>query len=216
VRSSCICAALCLGALVAGVRTAAGYPALQFSSHCQETGGLADSVPGDSLWVAGLISGVENAGGLPYAPAGREYTLTIHGLSSNGESFLGGWRSIAYSGGRLEIYADASFNADWAAGHPPGEPPPCFWDGELWLAASVTNFRLTFAASGTSHLSCLLGYEGGTARPWFGNVGYIWAVREPTPADIAAQGYEFSTSGTVCPWPRDWLPESMSAIKALY
>ncbi len=214
-RSSFIRVALCLVALIVGVRSAAGYPALHFSSHCQESGGLAYSALGDTLWVAGLISGVTDAGGLPYAPATREYTLTIRGLSSAGESVVHGGRVIPYSGGRLEIYADPSGNADWAADHAAGDPPPCFMDGELWLAASVTNFQLTLTAY-HSGFSCLVGYDGGAARPWFGNLGYIWSSREQTPADIAALGYEFTATGTVCPWPHDGLPDSMSAIKALF
>jgi len=205
-----------LAALMSGSRVAHAVPALTLEGHGRETGGLAVSNLGDTLWVVGRVTDVEANPGLPYSPAQCEYTFAITGLISSGEHGEGFNRIVVYSGGQLAIYSDSQFNADWLAPQTAAEPPACFRDGELWFVAAVQVCYRVYSSQHAGGLYCQFEAVGGTALSWLDELRWFFGEREETPGDLVALGYELTLAGRMSTWWEDPMPNGWGAIKALY
>lgn len=213
-RASCI---LGLVALTGSAGIAPANPRLEFSGHGRETGGLAISSLGDTLWIVGMITGVEDLPGLPYTPAQCEYSFAITGLISSGEHIEFGINHvIVYSGGLLEIFADPQFNADWTAPQSESSPPAGFHDGSLLFSATMEPCRLTYATGYPGMLYGRIEACGGSAMQWLNLMAYWVGDREETPTELAALGYDLTITGRLGVWWDDPVLDCWGAIKALY
>lgn len=204
---------LCLGAAGAAAET----PTVHFSGYGRETGHFEISAPGDTLWLATHITSIDDAGDLPYDPVANEYTLVIRRLISPGEVTVDGVTHIDYQGGRLEVYADPSFNSDWMNSPIGSEPPASFCDGELWLAGGFVDFSLTAwrdFGMGIFEGSPLL--DGGSALPAFPDGMLLGGTTIPAHPTFAEIGYDLACDGELWLEAVGTASSSLGAIKALY
>jgi hypothetical protein len=106
----------------------------------------------------------------------KEYTVMIRDLTIASASSYGSFQEITYSGGTIEVRADAARNGTWAPNPPNSMVPSTFLDGEADLLGIFTEMILFFdTASGTGTVSGLVNWQGGAKYEGMANpVG--WTV----------------------------------------
>lgn len=211
-----IATALCL--LVLGATSAAGEtPTVHFSGYLRETGSFDYSALGDTLWFAAHITSIDGAAGLPYDPQANEYTLVVRELISMGEITDSGVTDIHHRDGRLEIYADPSFNSDYMDLPIGDQPPASFCDGELWLAGSLAD--LHFQLWRDFQMGVYEGvtvFSGGSALPYFPEGMTFGGTLVPLPPTFVEIGYGAACDGELWLEATGTRADSFGAIKALY
>jgi hypothetical protein len=149
--------------------------------------------------------------GLPYFPDDFEYTLVVTGLMSNGEVDEGGYSTIVYNLGLMEIYEDASFNSDWV-------DPGTFMDGTLWLSGPFYQFGMVlFRDLGMGSFDGNLTLNAGAVIDYFEEEAYIFGGNLIPPHNPGIpENFDMSIDGEV--WGNSTPTEdsSLSKIKALY
>ena len=138
---------------------AAQVETIDYYGYGWEGGGLPPSAAGDILEFACTADYVSPIFGVDLGTT--ELTFHVHDLVSIGEVDLGFYREISYSGGILDIYLDASMNADWGTFPPNATCPSTFTDGILYFRGSFTDFVLYLDSTGggsfEGHLDGLAG-----------------------------------------------------------
>ena len=184
-----------------------------------ETGGLPPSNPGDELVFTGVADFLDPIFGVDLAT--EEVTFHVYDLISTGEIPLGGGTIlVGYTGGSLDIYRDASKNADWGTFPPNATSPSTFSDGTLLFSGSFVDFALFLntATGGGSYEGNLQGIAGEILASPCGGCAYTWggAFSEASGAQIP-DGYDLQMDGqfeideSVGTRATDW-----SSVKALY
>ena len=152
---------------------------------------------GEDFTFVGAADAVDPLAGVDLAT--EEVTFHIHGLELmlvSTDDPAPGFTTYYYSGGMLDMYRDASKNADWGINPPNLTSPSTFIDGVLMLHASFTSFGITVDPTGA-------GSYGGAADGLSGELittctGCIFTWGGTFSADIGAQipeGYDLQLDG---------------------
>lgn len=165
--------------------------------------GFPPSDPGDVLAGVGLITGMDPP--LSWSTADFEYTWLLGGLVSTGAYDLGGGEMvIAYTGGTLDVIAQAYAgpgytSPDYGIEPPNATSPATFGDGSVYLHGVFTNFMMFFNTTTHSghyegQLNFTLGSSlGELANPngytFAGTVDRTAALTIPTGYDLEAVGH---------------------------
>ena len=100
----------------------------------------------------------------------REYTVMIRDLTIASVSSYGSFQVITYSGGTIEVHADAAMNGSWVPNPPNSVVPVTFLDGGADLIGVFTEMTLFFDTdSGTGTVSGLVNWEGGSKQGGMAN-----------------------------------------------
>lgn len=162
-----------------------------------EDGGFPPSNPGDVLTVLTVAAAVDPVFGVP---AGNEVTIVLSDLVSAGEFTDGfGTTIVAYTGGTLSMYADASNDSDWGTNPPNGTAPASFENGDLVFQGAFTDFTLFLGSTGAGAFEGNLDGTGGSA---LANVcidcaySFAGVFTDATGAQIP-DGYDVQVDGTL-------------------
>jgi len=191
---------------------------IHFVGFGYETDGFEWSYPGDEINLISHVTSIAGPPGLPYDPVTNEYTLCVTGLISNGEVDEGGYSTIVYNLGLMEIFEDPSFNSDWNEYPEIGNPPDSFFDGELWLAGPFYQFSMVlFRDLGIGSFEGHMTLNAGSVIAWFEEEAYIFGGELIPPHNPGfPPGYDLSIDGEVWATSIATAPTSLSKIKALY
>ena len=191
---------------------------IHFSGFGWEQGGFDDSNGGDELQLVTHVTSITGPPGLPYYPDQFEYTLVVFGLLSNGEVDQGGYSTISYNAGFVEIYEDDSFNSDWDEIPAEGNPPGSFLDGTLWLSGPFYQFNMVlFRDLGMGSFDGELTLASGSAIDHFEEEAYIFGGNLVPPHNPGIpEHYHMSIDGEVWGNATATDQSSLSKIKALY
>jgi hypothetical protein len=183
-----------------------------------ETGGVLPSNAGDELVMTCAANNLDPAFGVDLGS--EELTLYIHGLISAGQVDAGGYWTIAYTGGTMEIYEDPAQNADWGTNPPNAVSPSTFSDGSLFFSGTFTDFSMAFTADGgtgtfSGHLdgvggSILGGMCSDCVFTWGGSFTQVGGAQIPEGYDLQIDG-TFQIDSAVPTAPSSW-----SSVKALF
>jgi hypothetical protein len=184
---------------------------IHFAGFGLETGGFDYSAPGDELRLITHVTSIAGPPALPYFPDDYEYTLVVTGLLSNGEVDQGGYSTIVYNLGHIDIYEDASFNSDWSNSS-------TFMDGSLWLAGPFYQFSMVlFRDLGMGAFDGQLTLDAVSAIDAFEEEAYFFGGNLIPPHNPGIpQGYDMSIDGEVWAQATAVKESSLSKIKALY
>lgn len=125
----------------------AGQPPIDWDpAYCWQVGGAFNNLPaGGEFQMVGII----DTFGDPFLDLNdpsKEFTLYVHGLTSNGTTTdqLGTeqFYTTTYTGGTIEIYEDTNHNASFTPAPPAGADLAHFTDGTLILSGSFTTFTV--------------------------------------------------------------------------
>ena len=171
-------------------------PEIDYLGYAWETGGFPPSYAGDVLFMTGTAGIIDPIFGVDLDT--EEVTFYIYGCTSLGAVDMSGTIYVTYTGGYLEIYRDAAFNADWGTYPPNATSPSTFMDGTL-LFKGVFNpsliMYMTAAGNG--------GFEGsldGIAGEFISDVcsdcAYTWggSFTSGSGADVL-DGYDLQIDG---------------------
>jgi hypothetical protein len=191
---------------------------IHFAGYGLEFGGFDWSEPGDELNIITKVTSITGPPGLPYDPDNNEYTLVVTGLMSIGEVDEGGYSTVVYNLGVIEIYEDTSFNSDLDEPAAIGSPPSTFLDGSLWLTGPFYQFGMVlFRSYAIGNFDGELTLNGGSAIGAFEEEAYIFGgyVEPPHNPGIPPH-YDMTIDGEV--WGNSTATDesTFSQIKALY
>jgi hypothetical protein len=122
-----------------------------------------------------------------------------------GEEDLGGILYIEYSGGFMDIVADAYDDAAFTTGMygvdpPNGTAPSTFWDGQVYLHGEITSFYMTYStALHTGSYEGVLNWTGGTqlGSLYYGANGYTIAGTVDPFGALVPEGYDLEQVGHI-------------------
>lgn len=135
--------ALLVLACLAPTAGAQGVQIADYLGYAWETGGFLPSEPGDEFHYVAVTTDADPL--LTVDLGVEEATFHIYGLISGGETLEGdGSVTVMYSGGTLELWADAAMNADFGINPPNATSPSTFVDGRLLLRGNFSSFGLNF------------------------------------------------------------------------
>lgn len=120
---------------------------IDYQGYAWETGGFPPSNAGDEFKFVGVVDSLDSRFGVSLST--HEVTIYVHSLLSTGQVDIGGGvLSIAYTGGDIELYDDASPDHDYGT-NPPNPPatPNSFVDGTPFLIGTLSDFFLFFDPS---------------------------------------------------------------------
>lgn len=202
---------LCAGiGLAAGGASAQGLTILNYDGFLYESvnapgvPGFLPSDPGDVLAGVGLISSVDPP--LSWSTTDYQYSWVLGGLVSTGQFDLGGGQYIiTYTGGTLDIYAQAYAGGgyttpDYGSDPPNATAPSTFSDGNLYLHGEFTSFMVIYdsvlhTGSYEGTLNFMLGSNLGELE---NPEGYTFAgLVDPTGAITIPTGYDLEAVGHV-------------------
>lgn len=197
-KFTAICAAFALIALATAGASPAGAASVDYVGFAWESGTLSPSNPGDELSIAAAVTQIDPL--FEVDLGATEGTIFISGLISTGSFVDGGGNTvITYTGGDLELFADAAFNKDWGTNPANGTVPSTFVDGDLVFSGVFTSFVVVISPSGAGIFEGLLDGTGGSALsgPCSG-CAYTFAgtFAAPTGAQIPA-GYDLQIDGVL-------------------
>jgi hypothetical protein len=162
------------------------------------------SNPGDVLAGVGLVNGMDPP--LSWSTADFQYTWALQGLISTGAYDLGGGQLvIAYTGGTLDVvaqaYAGPGYTApDYGVYPPNATAPATFTDGSVYLHGVFTNFMMFYdATTHTGHYEGQLNFTLGSSLGELANPsGYTFAgTVDRTGAITIPSGYDLEAVGHV-------------------
>jgi hypothetical protein len=189
--SCCAVLALALGSASAQVAI------LDYLGFAWEDGGLPPSNPGDELQVVCITTQADPIFGVNLGS--EELTLYAYGLTSNGSVPDGfGNTIISYSGGTLELWRDASQDADWGVFPPNASSPSSFMNGSLLLQATFNDFVLLLTPSGAGAYEGHLDGVAGALISACSDCLYTWggAFGDGSGAQIP-DGYDLQIDGVL-------------------
>lgn len=203
--------AFCAGlGLVAATASAQGLTILDYDGFLYESDntpgvdGFPPSDPGDVLAGVGLINSIDPP--LSWSTADYQYSWVLGGLVSTGAFDLGGGQYIiTYTGGTLDIYAQAYSGGGYSSPEygvdpPNATAPSTFLDGNLYLHGEFTSFTMLFdttlhTGSYEGTLNFVLGSNLGELE---NPEGYTFAgVVDRTGAITIPTGYDLESVGHV-------------------
>lgn len=170
---------------------------VDYVGFAYEDGGFLPSNPGDQLTVLTVAAATDPVFGVP---AGSEVTIVLSGLISTGEFTDGfGTTIVAYTGGTLSMYADASNDSDWGTNPPNGTAPASFQNGDLIFEGAFTDFVVFVGSTGAGAFEGNLDGTGGSAlSDVCVDCAYSFAgvFTDATGAQIP-DGYDLQVDGTL-------------------
>lgn len=120
---------------------AQGVQIADYLGYAWETGGFLPSEVGDEFDFVAVTTDADPLLGVDLGV--EEVTYYIYGLTSGGETLEGnGSITVLYSGGTIEVWADAAQNADFGTNPPNLTAPSTFVDGRLLLRGEFSSFGL--------------------------------------------------------------------------
>lgn len=188
--------AVVLFVLTAGAGVAVQAAVVDYVGYGWETGGTDESLPGDELSLAFVVTGIDPLFGVDLGLT--EATIFIDGLVSpgavtNSEDVT----TISYTGGTLRLYADASFDSDWGTEPANGTVPSTFVNGELIFEGTFTSFVLVHGPGGGVFEGFLNGTGGSALANACSNCAYTFGGsfdNRSSGAQIPA-GYDLQIDG---------------------
>ena len=196
---------------------------IDYLGYSYETGGMLPSNPGDALTILGLVDNLDPRFGVNLLT--NEVTLVASGLISSGQVDIGGgYLSIAYTGGTLNLYNDPSMDHDYGTNPPNGTAPSTFSNGTLFLGGTFDNFFLYFDTStGTGGYEGYLSFTAGSglaALSQINSPGYTFGgVLNSTaaPGINIPTGYDLQVDGVLEVGPFVGVqPMSWGAVKEMF
>jgi hypothetical protein len=171
-------------------------PAIDYVGYGWETGGFLPSDPGDVLEFTCTAGTIDPVFGVDLGL--EEVTFYMYDLVSLGEIDMGGNNVLVnYSGGMLEIYRDAAFNADWGTYPPNATSPSTFIDGTLLFRGTFTYMSVYVNGVGNGVFEGSLdGIEGEFISDVCSDCAYSWGgtFLKGTGAQIP-DGYDLQIDG---------------------
>jgi len=200
---------LVVGLLVASTASAQVFTMLNFSGFMYEEDntpgmqGFPPSDPGDVCTGVGFIESIGPE--LDWDLAANQVTFVFSDLVSVGEVDLGGILYIEYTGGFLDIVADAigdpAFtDAMYGTDPPNAMAPSTFWDGEVYLHGEFTSFYMTYSPTlHTGSYEGVLNWTGGTQLDelYYGSEGYTIAGTVDPFGALVPEGYDLEQVGHI-------------------
>lgn len=228
---------MCAAMAMASVAAPAGAvgPVIDWDpAYVWQPGGTPTNLPsGGQMQVVGTVS----LFGSPLAflnatMPSTEYTFHVAGLVSGGTTTFGPPATqiytTPYSGGVIQVYADATPDAVFAPFPPNAQVPGTFTDGAPpILVGSFTRFVVTtnnFTAFQVGNIEGDISWTGGTLLSYFGNPGggycpglFTGGATWNTTPGIGIPGYLFRHDGKLdlqCPTPTQ--KSTWGQLKQLY
>jgi hypothetical protein len=188
---------------------------LHVSGHSWEDGGFPESLPGDILYVVGIVNDIEEP--LTWNTDMYSYTFYMRGLVALGEYINGTTRIASYTGGFFTVYVDMlPSNHDYGINPPNATSPSTFTDGfSTYLDGFFTDFTMTYneATSSGSFVGSLT-FTGGDVYPLLHSTdGWTFGANI---ANVSPQGYDLQMNGDVFLTVVSVEEESWGGIKSLY
>ena len=186
-------------AIAGSVALPAGAVVLvDYAGYAYETGGVLPSDPGDVLVFTAVATAADPLTGVDLTTT--ELTFYVYDLVSTGEGTDAfGNVIVTYTGGILEMYADAAQNADWGIFPPNATAPGTFADGDLLFQGSFLNFVLVLnPTTGAGAYEGNLDGVGGTLISGCSDCGYTWggAFGEDSGAQLL-EGWDLQIDGVL-------------------
>lgn len=139
---------------------AAQVAIIDYIGFAWEDGGIPASNPGDVLAFTAIATQIDPIFGVNLLT--EEVTVYVSNLVSTGEFDVGGGINlVGYSGGSIEVWADASMDHDWGI-NPPNAQQGTFTNGSLLLGGNFTSFSLVLDSTGAGSFEGYIDGVGGT------------------------------------------------------
>ena len=176
--------------------TAEAIVLMDYLGYGYETGGFLPSDAGDELVLVTTATAVDPITGTDLST--HEVTFHAYGLVSQGEAVDGAGNTIVtYTGGTLEVYRDASLNAQFGTNPPNATSPTSFSDGDLLFQGTFNSFTIAIQPDGSGvYEGTLDGVAGLILSALCNDCAYTWGGAWT--ADAGAQiptGYDLQIDG---------------------
>jgi hypothetical protein len=195
---------------------------IDYQGYAWEDGGFPPSNAGDSLFVVGVVDGIDSRFGVNFAT--EEVTLWVRNLVSGGQVSQGGSLiSVAYSSGDIDLYRDPSKNRDYGINPRNGTVPSTFTNGSLFLGGTLTSFFLNYDTSTDSGAyEGTVAFSSGSGLVALGQLnanGFTFGglISRPVSGGTVPQGYDLQCDGTIAVEVRVGVEnKSWGAVKEMY
>lgn len=195
---------------------------IDYQGYSYESGGFPPSNLGDQLTILGIVDDLDVRFGI--ALGSTEVTVVASGLVSLGQQDLGGgWLSVAYSGGTLNLYEDPSMDHDFGVNPPNGTAPASFLNGTLFLGGTFDSFVLYIdTASGSGVYEGYLTFSTGSGLATLSQIsalGYTFGgvLNNAAAGGNVPAGYDLQVDGLLQLGPFvATLPMNWGAVKEMY
>lgn len=213
-------------AVVAALLMAGGAQAdvalIDYQGYSYESGGFPPSNPGDLLMILGIVDNLDPRFGVNLLLT--EVTVVASGLVSAGQVDMGGgYLSVAYNGGSLNLYDDPSMDHDYGINPPNGTAPSSFSNGTLFLSGTFENFFLFFdTTTGTGAYEGYLTFTSGSGLAALNQInapGYTFGgvLTSAAAGGNVPTGYDLQVDGVIQVGPFVAVqPMSWGAVKEMF
>lgn len=216
---------LSLVALVAGLLAppaGAENALVDYQGFAWEDGHFPVSQPGDIFNLVGVVDQLDARFGIDLGS--EEVTVWVTDLVSTGQVDMGGgYFSVAFTGGSLQVWRDPARNHDYGVTPPNATAPSTFVDGGLLLGGTLSDFFLFFdITTHTGAFEANLQLTSGSGLASLGmpaTTGYTFAgVLDPEASgNNVPRGYDLQVDGTLeVRVIVGTNPSSWGAVKGLY
>ncbi len=220
---------LALGAIIALLALGGGARAavlqsgeIYYEGLGWESGGIATSVPGDTLNLVSVVTYAAPFWGVDLSA--HELTLRLTDFVLLSESSSGGRRTLFYSQGKIELWLDPSMDHEYGVDPPNATVPSTFTNGTLFLGGFVDFLSISlYNGSAMGAINGMVMYTSGTALPLAEQMMMFWgwplllgSVVLNQAGTGVPQGWDFRSSGYILPIVDAVQETTWGAVKDLY